>query len=171
MSFYLHSKLIEYKLYEILEYLNMSLEIGKKVPDFSLVADNGKPYKLSSQIKQQILLVFYPGDGTPVCTNQLTDYRDHHKEFTENKVEIVGISTNSVSSHKNFKKSHDLPFTLLADTDGKVSKEYDCYGWFGTKRAVFLVDKDLTLKYKHIESVSIFRRTANELLEAIKASS
>jgi len=149
----------------------MSLEIGKKVPDFSLVADNGKPYKLSSKIKSEALLVFYPGDGTPVCTNQLTDYRDHQKEFEECKVDIVGISTNSVSSHKSFKKAHDLPFILLADTDGQVAKDFDCYGWFGTKRAVFLVDKDLTLKYKHVESVSIFRRTAKELLDAIKSSS
>lgn len=149
----------------------MSLEIGKKVPDFSLVADNGKPYKLSSQIKNKILLVFYPGDGTPVCTNQLTEYRDKYDDFIKLDVEIIGVSSNSVESHKQFKKSHKLPFTLLADTDSSVSKSFDCYGWFGTNRGVFLVDKSLTLVYKHVESVSIFRRTANELIEAINSSS
>ena len=149
----------------------MSLEVGQKVPDFSLVADNGKPFKLSSKIKNKVLLVFYPGDGTPVCTNQFAEYRDSVKDFADLKVEIIGISTNDVKSHQAFKKELNLPFTLLSDIDAKVAKEYDCYGWFGTKRAVFLVDKDLTLKYAHTESVSIFRRTAEELLEAIKKNS
>ena len=149
----------------------MSLEVGQKVPDFSLVADNGKPFKLSSKIKNKALLVFYPGDGTPVCTNQFAEYRDHAKDFANLKVEIIGISTNDVKSHQAFKKELALPFTLLSDIDAKVAKEYDCYGWFGTKRAVFLVEKDLTLKYAHVESVSIFRRTAEELLESIKKNS
>ena len=149
----------------------MSLEVGQKAPDFSLVADNGKPFKLSSKIKNKALLVFYPGDGTPVCTNQFAEYRDHAKDFADLKVEIIGISTNDVKSHQAFKKELALPFTLLSDIDAKVAKEYDCYGWFGTKRAVFLVEKDLTLKYAHVESVSIFRRTAEELLESIKKNS
>jgi len=146
----------------------MSLEVGQKVPDFSLVADNGKPFKLSSKIKNKALLVFYPGDGTPVCTNQFAEYRDHAKDFSDLKVDIIGISTNDVKSHQTFKKELDLPFTLLSDVDAQISKDFDCYGWFGTKRAVFLVDKDLNLDYSHIESVSIFRRTAEELLESIK---
>ncbi len=149
----------------------MSLEVGQKVPDFSLVADNGKPFKLSSKIKNKALLVFYPGDGTPVCTNQFAEYRDNAKDFADAKVEIIGISTNDVKSHAAFKKELKLPFTLLSDVDGEISKAYDCFGWFGTKRAVFLVAKDLTLKYSHIESVSIFRRTSEELLESIKKNS
>ena len=146
----------------------MSLEVGNKVPDFSLVADNGKPFKLSSKIKNKVLLVFYPGDGTPVCTNQFTDYRDNLKKFTEVGVEIIGISTNDTKSHKSFKNDHNLPFTLLSDLDASVAKSYDCYGWFGTQRGVYLVDKDLELKYFHVESVSIFKRSAAELLESIK---
>lgn len=149
----------------------MSLKVGETVPDFSLVADNGKPFKLSSKIKNLVLLVFYPGDGTPVCTNQFTELRDAVKKFTELNVEIIGISGNDTDSHKAFKKDHNLPFTLLSDTDAKVSKEYDCYGWFGTKRGVFLIDKDSELKYSRIESVSIFKRTADELLESIKKHS
>lgn len=146
----------------------MSLEVGKKVPDFSLVADNGKPFKLSSKIKNKMLLVFYPGDGTPVCTSQFTEYRDNSKDFDELDVEVIGISSNDVKYQKDFKSKHDLPFTLLSDSDAEVSKEYDCYGLFGTKRGVFLIDKDMELKYAHVESVSIFKRTSSELVESIK---
>jgi peroxiredoxin Q/BCP len=146
----------------------MSLKVSNKVPDFTLVADNGKPFKLSSKIKKNVLLVFYPGDGTPVCTNQFLDYSKKEKEFNDLKVEIIGISSNDVESHKKFKKDHNIPFTLLADVDAKVAKEFDCFGWFGTKRGVFLINSSLELKYSHIESVSIFKRSANELLESIK---
>lgn len=149
----------------------MSLKVGNKVPDFSLVADNGKPYKLSSKIKNKTLLVFYPGDGTPVCTNQFADLRDNASKFDDLKVEIIGISTNDTKSHKSFKEKHKLPFTLLSDSEGSVAQDYDCYGWFGTKRGVFLIDKDMELKYSRVESVSIFKRTSEELIESIKKHS
>jgi len=149
----------------------MSLEVGNTVPDFSLVTDNGKPFKLSSKIKNKVLLVFYPGDGTPICANQFNDYKMSVDKFKDLKVELIGISTNDSQSHKLFKNKNDLPFTLLSDSDAKVSKEYDCYGWFGVKRGVFLIDKDMELKYSYIESVSIFKRTASELIEAIKKHS
>ena len=149
----------------------MSLKIGNKVPDFSLVADNGKPFKLSSKIKDKVLLVFYPGDGTPVCTNQFADYRESADEFKELNVEVIGISANNSESHQKFKKSLNLPFTLLSDADVQVAKDYDCHGWFGIKRGVFLINKDMELKYSQIESVSIFKRTASELIESIKKHS
>ena len=146
----------------------MSLKVSNKVPDFTLIADNGKPFKLSSKVKKNALLVFYPGDGTPVCTNQFIDYAKNKKGFDDLDVEVIGISSNDVESHQKFKKNHDIPYTLLADVESKVAKEYDCFGWFGTKRGVFLVDNSLSLKYFHIESVSIFKRTAKELFESIK---
>lgn len=149
----------------------MSLKVGNTVPDFSLIADNGKPFKLSSKIKNKVLLVFYPGDGTPVCTNQFTSYRDGVSDFEELNVEVIGISANDIKSHIAFKKDHKLPFTLLTDVDAKVAKDYDCYGWFGINRGVFLIDKDMVLKYSHIESVSIFKRTVEELVESIKKHS
>jgi peroxiredoxin Q/BCP len=149
----------------------MSLKVANKVPDFTLIADNGKPFKLSSKVKNKALLVFYPGDGTPVCTNQFIDYSKNEQKFNDLGVEIIGISANEVSSHQAFKKAHAIPFTLLADAESKVAKEYDCFGWFGTKRGVFLIDNELKLKYSHIESVSIFKRTARELIESIKKHS
>lgn len=146
----------------------MTLETGDKAPDFSLIADNGKPFKLSSKLKGNALLVFYPGDDLPVCKQQLSDYRDSYSKFSELNVDVIGITPDDASKIKSFKKSNELPFTLLSDSDGEVSKMYDSFGWFGVKRSVYLVDKNLEIKYKHIESVSIYSRSVEELTEMIK---
>ncbi len=146
----------------------MSLKVGDKAPDFTLTADNGKPYQLSKNIKDKVLLVFYPGDGTPVCTAQLCEYRDGLDEFKSLGVDVVGISANDSKSHKKFKKDQNLPFTLLTDEGGKVAEEFGAKGWFGIKRAVYLVDKNMNVKYAHVEPVSVFRRSLSELTDAIK---
>lgn len=147
---------------------NMALETGDKAPDFSLIADNGKPFKLSSKLKGNALLVFYPGDNLPVCKQQMRDYRDHYDQFSALNVDVIAISGDDSGFIKSFKKEHELPFTLLSDAEGEVSKMYDSFGWFGVKRSVFLVDKNLEIKYKHIESVSIYRRSVDELTDMIK---
>lgn len=146
----------------------MTLETGDKAPDFSLIADNGKPFKLSSKVKGNALLVFYPGDDLPVCKQQLCDYRDSYSDFTDLNVDVIAISSDDASTIKTFKKDNNLPFTILSDTDGEVSKKYDSFGWFGVKRSVYLVDKNLEIKYRHIESVSIYSRSVEELTEMIK---
>ena len=146
----------------------MAIETGDKAPDFSLIADNGKPFKLSSKLKGNALLVFYPGDDLPVCKQQLSDYRDNISTFNDLGVEIIAITGDDAKDIKNFKKENELPFTLLSDKEGEVSKMYDSFGWFGIKRSVFLVDKNLEVKYKHIESVSIYSRSVEELTEMIK---
>ena len=146
----------------------MALETGDKAPDFSLIADNGKPYKLSSKVKGNALLVFYPGDDLPVCKQQLSDYSDSYSKFSDMNVEIIAISGDDAGTIKAFKKEHDIPFTLLSDKEGEVSKMYDSFGWFGIKRSVYLVDKNLEIKYRHIESVSIYSRSVEELTEMIK---
>lgn len=148
--------------------LYMTLETGDKAPDFSLIADNGKPFKLSSKLKGNALLVFYPGDDLPVCKQQMSDYRDGYSQFNDLNVEVIAISGDDSGYIKSFKKDNDLPFTLLSDVDGEVSKMYDSFGWFGVKRSVFLVDKNLEIKYKHVESVSIYSRSVEELTEMIK---
>ncbi len=148
--------------------LYMTLETGDKAPDFSLIADNGKPFKLSSKLKGNALLVFYPGDDLPVCKQQMSDYRDGYSQFNDLNVEVIAISGDDSGYIKSFKKDNDLPFTLLSDVDGEVSKMYDSFGWFGVKRSVFLVDKNLEIKYKHVESVSIYGRSVEELTEMIK---
>ncbi len=149
----------------------MALATGDKAPDFSLVADNGKPFKLSSKIKNKVLLVFYPGDGTPVCNKQMSDYRDSESTFSDLGVDVIAISGNSPKDQAAFKKELGLPFTMLSDSDGEVSKQYDSFGWFGIKRAIYLLDKDMEVKYKHVEPVSIYSRSVEELSEMIKRKS
>jgi peroxiredoxin Q/BCP len=145
----------------------MSLSPGQPAPDFTLVADDGRPWTLSAARGRRVLLVFYPGDNTPVCTAQLCDYRDGVEAFTGLGVDVVGISTDSGESHRQFKEKHGLPFTLLTDKGGQVARAYDAWGMLGMKRAVFLVERDGLIAYAKVESVALFRRTREELIEAI----
>lgn len=145
----------------------MSLSPGQPAPDFTLVADDGRPWTLSAHRGRRVLLVFYPGDNTPVCTAQLCDYRDGIEAFEGLGVDVVGISTDSIESHRKFKEKHGLPFTLLTDKGGQVARAYGAWGLLGMKRAVFLVERDGLIAYAKVESVALFRRTREELIEAI----
>ena len=111
--------------------------------------------------------MFYPGDNTPVCTRQLCEYRDGAEAFTDLGVRVVGISNDGAESHRVFKDRHSLPFTLLTDSDLKVADAYDSKGLMGMKRSVFLVDEAGMIRYMHIESLALFRRRKDEILEAI----
>lgn len=142
-------------------------KLNDKAPDFSLQDDNGDDYRLSDHLGERVLLVFYPGDNTPVCTAQLCEYRDGIESFTGLGVSVVGISSDDLESHQKFRSKHDLPFTLLSDPDLAVAKLYGCKGALGMKRAVFLIDEKGIVRYAHIESLSLFRRRAEELLEVI----
>ena len=146
----------------------MSL-INEKAPEFCLQGDDGDKYCLSDHSGQRVLLVFYPGDNTPVCTAQLCEYRDGIESFSGLGVSVVGISSDGLESHQKFRSKHDLPFVLLSDLDFEVAKLYGSKGRFGMKRAVFLVDEEGIIRYEHVEALAVFRRRANELLEAIEA--
>ncbi len=144
------------------------IELNDKAPDFTLQSDNGDDYHLSAHAGERVLLVFYPGDNTPVCTRQLCEYRDGIESFAELGVDVVGISSDDLESHQAFRSKHDLPFVLLSDPDLKVAKLYGCKGALGMKRAVFLVDEKGLVRYAHVEALALFRRRAEELLEAIR---
>lgn len=145
------------------------LETGQKAPAFELPDDGGGTFTLASRHGSRVLLVFYPGDNTPVCTRQLCDYRDGIEEFSGLGVEVVGISGDDAQSHVGFREKHNLPFVLLSDVNLAVATEYDCKGIMGMKRGVFLVDESGTLQYVHVESLSLFRRSREELLGVIRA--
>ncbi|MEE4216412.1 MAG: peroxiredoxin [Xanthomonadales bacterium] len=145
------------------------LNTGDKAPLFALQDDQGETFELEQHLGEKILLVFYPGDDTPVCTRQLCDYRDGIEAFEGLGVSVVGISGDSGESHRKFREKHDLPFTLLSDPDLSVAAQYDSKGMLGMKRSVFLVDEQGVIRYRHVESVAVFRRKREELLEAISA--
>ncbi|NBB93989.1 MAG: redoxin domain-containing protein [Gammaproteobacteria bacterium] len=146
----------------------MTIRIGKTAPDFSLPDQNGNPFRLSEQTSTRVLLVFYPGDDTPVCTRQLCDYRDGIEQFSDLDVRVVGISRDDADSHRRFRDRHELPFTLLSDPDLAVADRYGCKGLIGMKRGVFLVDEGRIVRYAHVESVAVFRRSREELVEVIR---
>lgn len=146
------------------------LKAGQKAPDFELVDDRGETFSLREQGGNWLLLVFYPGDDTPVCTRQLCEYRDGIEEFKGLGVEVVGISGDDAESHRKFKEKRSLPFRLLSDPDLSVAEKYGCRGLMGMKRGVFLLDAGQVCRYAHVESVAVFRRSREELLEAIRAA-
>lgn len=143
------------------------VSLNDKAPDFSLQGDDGNHYQLSDHAGQRVLLVFYPGDNTPVCTRQLCEYRDGIEAFAGLGVSVVGISSDSLESHRKFRSKHELPFVLLSDPNLEVARLYGCKGTFGMKRAVFLVDEKGIIRYAHVEALALFRRRADELLEAV----
>ena len=145
------------------------LQIGDRAPDFSLQDENGQVFSLAKRRGERLLLVFYPGDNTPVCTRQMCDYRDGVEAFAGMGVTVVGISDNSAESHQKFKAKHNLPFTLLCDPGLAVAEQYDSKGLLGMKRSVFLVDESGVIRYRHVEAVAVFRRSREELLEVIAA--
>jgi len=144
------------------------IKVNDRAPDFSLQSDSGEDYQLSDHLGERVLLVFYPGDNTPVCTAQLCEYRDGIESFAGLGVSVVGISSDDLESHRDFRSKHDLPFALLSDPGLEVAKLYGCKGALGIKRAVFLVDEKGIVRYAHIESLSLFRRRAEQLLEVIR---
>lgn len=144
------------------------LQLDDSAPNFTLRDENGNPFSLEEHRGESLLLVFYPGDETPVCTRQLCDYRDGIEVFRGLGVRVVGISKDDAASHRAFKEKHGLPFTLLSDPDLKVAQAYDSKGMLGMKRSVFLVDDNGRIRYRHIEALPIFRRAREEIIAAIE---
>lgn len=146
----------------------MTIRTGDAAPDFSLRDQNDGHFTLSEHLGKHLLLVFYPGDDTLVCTKQLCDYRDGIEQFADLDVEVVGISGDDAASHRRFREKHELPFTLLSDPDLAVAELYGCKGLLGMKRGVFLLDEAAIVRYAHVETVAVFRRSRDELIEVIQ---
>lgn len=146
----------------------MTIRAGDPAPDFSLFDQDDGVFTLADCAGRRVLLVFYPGDETPVCTRQLCDYRDGIEQFSDLAVDVVGISRDDSQSHRRFRARHDLPFKLLSDPDMAVAEKYGCQGMLGMKRGVFLVDEQGVVRYAHVESVAVFRRSRDELIEVIR---
>mgnify|MGYP001022231619 FL=1 len=125
------------------------LQIGTKAPKFSLPDEDGKIRNLSDYEGKKLILYFYPKDNTPGCTKQACGFGELHPQFIEKGVEIIGISKDSVASHKKFKEKYSLPFTILADPELQVIQAYDVwkekklYGKtsMGIVRTTYLIDE------------------------------
>ncbi len=120
------------------------LKIGDKAPQFTLKNSKGEDVSLSSYKGQNVVLYFYPKDGTPGCTIEAQKFRNDYKEYLDHNTEIVGISVDGEESHKSFSTKYELPFTLLSDNNKEVVKLYGVWGKNllskGTSRVTFLID-------------------------------
>jgi thioredoxin-dependent peroxiredoxin len=103
----------------------MSLQVGDKAPDFTLTDQSGAPVTLSDRLGEKVVvLYFYPKDNTRGCTAEACSFRDSYESFTDAGAVVIGVSSDSVESHEKFAGKHELPFTLLSDSDRAVRKQY-----------------------------------------------
>lgn len=127
-------------------------------------------WRLSERLGETVVLLFYPRDNTPVCTRQLCSVRDHWSDYQATGAEIVGISSDSVESHKNFLRKYSLPLRLLSDVGGKVSSQYGMSSWVSGRaaRGVVVIDREGKIAYHKVQPLSLFRPADHDVLEAIR---
>lgn len=121
------------------------LDVGTIAPEFTATLDTGEAFSLAAwKGRKNIVLYFYPQDGTPGCTREACAFRDNYEPITALDAVVVGVSADSADSHQGFREQHSLPFPLIADTDKRLSKIYDARGLFGltTARVTYVIDKD-----------------------------
>ena len=128
----------------------MNLKIGDKAPDFEGKNQNNESVKLSSFIGEKVVLYFYPRDNTPGCTAQACNLKDNFNELSRKGYKIIGVSSDSIKSHKKFEEKYALPFDLISDEDKSIHKSYgtwiekSMYGrkYMGTARWTFIIDEN-----------------------------
>jgi len=145
-----------------------------KAPDFELLDENGIPHKLSDYAGSPLVLYFYPKDDTPGCTTEACNFRDDYSAFQKTNTKILGVSTDSVKSHKKFKEKYHLPFPLLSDPDHKVVEQYGVWAekkmmgkrYMGIARTTYVIDKNGKIA-KVFEGVKPAEHS-REVLEVLK---
>jgi peroxiredoxin Q/BCP len=136
--------------------------VGEQAPDFELPGTDGA-FKLSEHRGERVVLLFYPGDNTPVCKAQFCSYRDKPDEFAALGATVVGISSQDVASHQGFIEKNRLTVPLLADVDGAVGKAYSAHGRMGTKRAVIVIDEDGVVRHRHDHLLGLDYQSVDDL--------
>lgn len=161
--------------------------VGDLAPDFALPGTGGEVYKLSDLRGKNVVLAFYPGDATRVCTAQFCSYRDNGDRIDQLDAEVLGISPQSVDSHERWMQEKSLNVPLLADEDLAVSRSYGVTGWVGplgklagletasggryVMRSIFVIDADGVVRYKHVSRTGSKFQTVEDLERAVAALS
>ena len=149
----------------------MSIKVGDQAPDFTLPGTGGRSYSLSDFAGKPLVIAFYPGDDTPVCTKQLNSYNDEFAEFESLDANVIGISAQDVASHEAFAAKHGFKFPLLADVDKAVAAAYGTLGPLGfPRRSVFVVASDGRIVYAHRALAGVTYRSVQEITKAIASA-
>lgn len=125
----------------------MPLSVGTKAPEFTAKDTNGNTVSLSDFAGKTVVLYFYPKDDTPGCTKEAQSFRDNYAEYQDKDMVVLGVSMDDEASHKKFTEKYGLPFQLLADVDGAITKAYDVEGAGYSKRVTYIIDAQGTISH------------------------
>ena len=159
------------------------VDVGDAAPDFELPGTGGKTYRLSEYRGKNVVLAFYPGDQTTVCTAQFCSYRDNSERIDQLDAEVLGISPQSVDSHDHWVEEQTLNVPLLADEDLSVSKRYGVTAWLGPlarftelkdvpggryiMRSIFVIDGEGIVRYRHVSRTGATYQSVGDLEQAV----
>jgi len=143
----------------------MALTVGMDAPAFTAKDTNGNTISLSDFAGKTVVLYFYPKDDTPGCTKQAQSFRDNYAEYQGKEMVVLGVSMDDEASHKKFTEKYGLPFNLLADTDGAISKAYDVDGGGYAKRVTYVIDSNG--KITHVDASVNTSSHAQDILAVV----
>src|SRR5215208_3286482 len=144
------------------------VEIGDPAPEFELAGTGGANYRLADHRGGWVVLAFYPGDFTPVCTRQFCSYRDAADHLDALDADVLGISPQSVSSHERFASEHELTVPLLADPDHETARAFGVVGPGGlVRRSIFIVDPEGIVRYRHVALLGLRYKDVEHLASAL----
>jgi peroxiredoxin Q/BCP len=145
------------------------VDVGDAAPDFELPGTGGKTYKLSDYRGRKVILAFYPGDFTAVCTKQFCSYRDQGDRLDQLGADVLGISPQSVDSHERFTQEKSLNVPLLADEDKAVAKAYGVLAGPMVRRAIFVIDEEGIVRHRKVTLVGLSFESVDDLEQAVAA--
>jgi peroxiredoxin Q/BCP len=144
-------------------------KVGDQAPDFELPGTGGRTYRLSDYRGSRLILAFYPGDFTLVCTRQFCSYRDQGDRLEGLGADLLGISPQSVASHERFVQEHNLNVPLLADVERQVAHAYGVLAGPIVRRSVFIVDEEGLIRHRKVTLAGLTYETVDDLERAIAA--
>jgi len=147
------------------------VEVGDKAPDFELTGTGEHTYRLTDYRGRWVVLAFYPGDFTPVCTRQFCSYRDAADRLDDLDAEVLGISPQSLDSHERFRAKYGLTVPLLADPERTTIRAYGVLGPGGlVRRSIFIVDPTGIVRYRHVALLGLHYKDVEDLKRSLRGA-